>query len=75
MELWQRFWAAALVALLAASASAMTVTGRSSTVLEWYDTPRGDTAACLSVSDVERAKHPGYGSEFSLLWTAGYGSE
>ncbi|ADU67197.1 hypothetical protein Selin_2482 [Desulfurispirillum indicum S5] len=45
MEFRQRFWAAALVALLSAGAAmATTVTGRSSTMLEWYDDPDGNSA-------------------------------
>ena len=44
MKLWHCFFTAALIALLAASASAATITGRSSTMLEWYDDPDGNTA-------------------------------
>ena len=44
MKLWQYFWAAALISLLTASASASTITGRSSTMLEWYDDPDGNRA-------------------------------
>ncbi|UCZ56508.1 hypothetical protein LGV61_12375 [Desulfurispirillum indicum] len=45
MELWQRICATgAAVSLLAVSAAATTVTGRSSTMLEWYDTTDGETA-------------------------------
>lgn len=44
MKLWQFFLAATLVFFLAASASATSITGRSSTMLEWYDDPDGNSA-------------------------------
>ncbi len=44
MRLWHFFRAVLLVGLFAASASATTVTGRSSTMLEWYDDPDGNGA-------------------------------
>lgn len=44
MGLWRCFCVAALFVLLAASASATTVTGRSSTMAEWYDDPDGNGA-------------------------------
>ncbi|MFU8768689.1 MAG: acyloxyacyl hydrolase, partial [Desulfotignum sp.] len=44
MVLWKYIWAAALVVLFTASASAATVSGRSSTMLEWYDDPDGNGA-------------------------------
>jgi hypothetical protein len=44
MKLWHYLLVAAFIALPAAGASATTITGRSSTVLEWYDDPDGNTA-------------------------------
>ena len=44
MKFWQYFRAAALVVLIAANASATTISGRSSTMLEWYDDPDGKSA-------------------------------
>lgn len=44
MRLWHFFRAVLLIGLLTASASATTITGRSSTMLEWYDDPDGNGA-------------------------------
>lgn len=44
MKSWQYFFAVAMIVLVAANASATSISGRSSTMVEWFDDPEGSGA-------------------------------